>query len=249
MRLMGKRALVTGSSKGIGAAMAKAFAKEGATVVVNYRSSKAEASSVVEEITSRGGKALLVQADVSKSNEIDELFGTIRRRLRGIDIVVNNAGYADSGIWNAPVSEIDPSMWLRVFEVDVLGTFFCCQKAVPLMDHGGAIVNISSTPAIAGDKDGLVYACAKSSVLTMTKMLSRILAPRLRVNCMVLGSIETSWKDWLSSERVDELRKGIPLQRFGTPEEVANLALFLASDESSYITGQGIVCDGGEVTH
>jgi 3-oxoacyl-[acyl-carrier protein] reductase len=249
LRLKGKRALVTGSSKGNGAAIAKVFAKEGATVVVNYRASKAEASSVVEEIGSMGGKALLVQGDVSKVNEVNELFSTIRKKLRGIDILVNNAGYADGRIWNAPLGEIDASMWSRVFEVDVFGAFYCCQKAVPLMGRGGAIVNVSSTPAIAGDKEGLVYACAKSSVLAMTKMLSRILAPKIRVNCMVLGSFETSWTDWLSSRRLEDLRRAIPLGRFGSPEEVANLALFLASDESSYITGQGIVIDGGEVTH
>jgi len=249
LRLKGKRALVTGSSTGIGAAIAKTFAREGAAVVVNYRSSKDKAYSVMKEITSGGGKALIARADVSKASDRDGLFRLITQKLGGIDILVNNAGYSDALVWNASLNEIDRSMWTRVFEVDVIGTFFCCQKAASLMGRRGTIVNISSTPAIAGDTEGLVYACAKSAVLTMTKMLSRSLAPRIRVNCMVLGSIETSWTSWLSSRRLEELRRGIPLGRFGSPEEVANLALFLASDESSYITGQGVVIDGGEVTH
>jgi len=250
LRLEGKRVLVTGSSRGIGAAIAKTFAQEGATVVVNYRSSKAEADSVVREIISGGGRALLVQADVSRDAEIKKLFELVKSRLGGIDILVNNAGLADGRVWNAPVEEVDRSMWERVFGVDVFGAFFCSQRAASLMKRkGGVIVNISSTPAIAGDTEGLVYACAKASVLAMTKMLSRMLSPKVRVNCMVLGSIETSWVGWLDASRRRELKSAIPLGRFGRPEEVADLALFLASDESSYVTGQGIIIDGGEVSH
>jgi len=250
LRLKGRRALVTGSSRGIGAAIAKAFAREGATVVISYSSSAREATRVLGEIASRGGNALLARADLTKEEEVESLFRLIKKELRGIDILVNNAGYSEGRVWNARLEEIDSSMFERVFAVDVLGTFLCCQKAAALMaGKGGAIVNISSTPAITGDNEGLVYACAKSSVLTMTKMLSKMLAPRIRVNCMVLGSIETSWTEWLTLERIKELKAAIPLGRFGLPEEVANLAVFLASDESSYLTGQGIVIDGGEVAH
>ncbi len=140
-------------------------------------------------------------------------------------------------------------MWLRVFSVDVFGAFDCAQNAVKLMPKGGAIVNVSSTPVLVGDTQGLVYACGKGAVLTMTKMLAKSLVPKIRVNCMILGSIKTGWLQWFDKAGADSLRSSIPMGRFGEPADVANLAVFLASDESSYMTGQGIVLDGGEVTH
>jgi 3-oxoacyl-[acyl-carrier protein] reductase len=166
-----------------------------------------------------------------------------------VDVLVNNAGLADGNIWNAPIQTITREMWLRVFSVDVFGTFDCSQNALKMMPDGGAIVNVSSTPVLVGDTQGLVYACGKGAVLTMTKMLAKALAPRIRVNCMILGSIKTGWLQWFDKAAVDELRSSIPMRRFGEPEDVANLAVFLASAESSYMTGQGIVLDGGEVTH
>ncbi len=117
------------------------------------------------------------------------------------------------------------------------------------MPKGGAIVNVSSTPVLAGDTQGMVYACGKGAVLTMTKMLAKSLVPRVRVNCMILGSIRTGWLRWLDEAAAGALLSSIPMGRFGEPADVANLAVFLASDESSYVTGQGIVLDGGEVTH
>lgn len=247
MRLKGKRALVTGSSRGVGAAIARAFAEEGSYVIVNYRTSESDASNVVRSIKERGGEALAFRADISDVDDVRKLFSFIYDNLGGLDVLVNNAGYSDSRIWNAKINEITPDMWQSVFSVDVFGSFYCSQRAVSIMRDGGCIINISSTPAIAGDVEGLVYACAKASVLAMTKMLAKMLAPRIRVNCMILGSIETGWLNWISNERREELLAAIPLKRFGKPEEVANLAVFLASDESSYITGQGIIIDGGEL--
>jgi len=245
--LPGKRVLVTGSSRGIGAEVAKLFASEGATVVVNYRSSKAEADSVVRSIVGRKGKAFAIGADVSDPSSVARMFSTIKERLGGLDILVNNAGLSDSTIWNARLEEITLAMWKKVFEVDAFGTFLCTQGALPMMRKGASVVNIASTPAIAGDRDGIVYAAAKGSVVTMTKMLAKNLAPRVRVNCMVFGSFETTWVDWLNKEAADSYRAAIPMGRFGNPKEAAALALFLASDESSFITGQTVVIDGGEV--
>jgi 3-oxoacyl-[acyl-carrier protein] reductase len=248
MKLAGKIALVTGSSKGIGAAIARKFAMEGASVVVNYRSSEAEAKKLAARILKEGGREVtLVRADISQEADREALFREVGRRFGRLDVLVNNAGASDGKIWNSKVSEITTEMWPKVFGVDVYGTFFCSQRAVPLMKRGGSIINIASTPVLTGDTQGLVYACAKASVFTMTKMLSRMLAPKVRVNCMILGSIETTWVDWLDKETLERYRSEISLARLGKPEEVANVAAFLASEESSYVNGQGIVVDGGEV--
>jgi 3-oxoacyl-[acyl-carrier protein] reductase len=248
LKLQGKVALVTGSSKGIGAAIARKFAVEGARVVVNYRSSEADARKLAARIRREGGKEVtLVRADISQRPDREALFRAIESGFGRLDVLVNNAGASDGKIWNSKVSEITPEMWPKVFGVDVYGTFFCSQRAVPLMKRGGSIINIASTPVLTGDTQGLVYACAKASVFAMTKMLARMLAPRVRVNCMILGSIETSWVDWLDKETLERYKSAISLGRMGKPEEVASVAAFLASEESSYINGQGIVIDGGEV--
>jgi 3-oxoacyl-[acyl-carrier protein] reductase len=249
LRLKGKRAFITGSSRGIGAEIAKLFAREGARVVVNYRTSKGDAEKVANSIKSAGGKAFSLGGDVSDPASVKRMFSEARRHLGGLDILVNNAGLADSSIWAPKLRDTTLQMWQRVFAVDTFGTFLCSQAAVPLMGRHGAIVNIASTPALSGDVEGLVYASAKGAVISMTKMLARSLAPRIRVNCMVFGSFRTTWVDWLDKKQLDYYRSAIPLKRLGRPSDAASLALFLASDESSFITGQSIVIDGGEVSN
>jgi 3-oxoacyl-[acyl-carrier protein] reductase len=249
LRLKGKVAVVTGSSTGNGAAIARAFAKEGADVVVHYRSSDVEAKKVVAAVKKAGRDSIAVRGDIAIRAETEAMFKEIKKKFGRVDVLVNNAGVADGSIWNSPIEKITREMWERVFSVDVFGAFDCSQNALKMMPDGGAIVNVSSTPVLAGDTQGLVYACGKGAVLTMTKMLAKTLAPkRIRVNCMILGSIKTGWLQWFDKAAVDALRSSIPLGRFGEPEDVANLAVFLASGESSYMTGQGIVLDGGEVT-
>lgn len=249
MRLEGKVAVVTGSSTGNGASIAKTFAKEGADVVVHYRSSAREANDVVRSIRSIGRESIAVKADVSSPDETRAMFSRVRRKFGRVDVLVNNAGLSDRMIWHAPIEKITREMWLRVFSIDVFGAFDCAQSAVAMMPDGGAIVNVASTPVLAGDTEGLVYASGKGAVLAMTKMLARSLVPRVRVNCMILGSIRTGWLSWFDEGGADALRSSIPMGRFGEPQDVANLAVFLASDESSFMTGQGIVLDGGEVAH
>lgn len=249
MRLEGKVALVTGSSTGNGAAIARAFAEEGADVIVHYRSSGEEARKVVASLEKFGHRSLALRADLSESQQINAMFLRIKKEFGRVDVLVNNAGLADGSIWNSPLQKLSRDMWSRVFAVDVFGAFDCTQNAVKMMPKGGAIVNVSSTPVLSGDVQGLVYASAKGSVLAMTKMLAMSLAPRIRVNCMILGSIRTGWLEWFDAAAVDALKSSIPLGRFGEPSDVASLAVFLASPESSYMTGQGIVLDGGEVTH
>jgi 3-oxoacyl-[acyl-carrier protein] reductase len=247
LRLKDKVALVTGGSRGIGSAISKTFAREGARVLVNYRASDAEANKVVAAIRKAGGQAWPVRADISKKEDVDRMFDFVEKKFGRMDVLMNNAGVADEKIWNAKLEDITPEMWWRVLSVDLVGGFLCDQRAAHLMRRGGVILNIASTPVLSGDTQGLVYACAKAGVLTKTKMLSRILAPKVRVNCMILGSIETGWVDWLSEETVKSYQSSIPLGRFGKIEEVASVAAFLASDDSSYITGQSIVVDGGDI--
>ncbi len=246
MRLKGKRALVTGSSQGIGAEIAKLFAKEGATVVLNHRSGKPHSEPVLGSIKRAGGRAFAVHADVSDPSSLNEMFREIKRRLGGLDILVNTAGLSDSEIWNLDVPRIRLDMWKRVFAVDAFGTFLCTQGAVEMMGNGSSVVNVASTPALVGDTEGLVYASAKGAVISMTRMLAKMLAPKTRVNCMAFGSFDTTWVDWLDEGQLKSYKAAIPLGRFGKPAEAARLALFLASDESSFITGQVIVIDGGE---
>jgi 3-oxoacyl-[acyl-carrier protein] reductase len=246
LRLQGKRALVTGSSQGIGAEVARLFAREGATVVLNHRPGESHSEPVLNAIRRGGGKALAVHADVSDPASVREMFAVIESRLGGLDILVNNAGLADPRLWSLSLKETTLEMWQRVFAVDTFGTFLCAQGAARLMKRGSSIVNVASIPALVGDSDGLVYASAKGAVVSMTRMLAKMLAPRTRVNCVAFGSFSTTWVDWLGKEQADAYRSAIPLGRFGRPSEAANAVLFLAGDESSFITGQVLVVDGGE---
>ncbi|MDG6942183.1 MAG: SDR family oxidoreductase [Nitrososphaerota archaeon] len=244
--LKGKRALVTGSSQGIGAEIARLFAREGATVAVNHRGGRSHRDAVLDSIEHAGGNALVVHADVSDKRSVDAMFSKLRREFGGLDILVNAAGLADRRLWNIGLDETTLDMWERVFAVDTFGTFLCVQGAARLMKRGGSVVNIASIPALVGDTEGLVYASAKGAVVSMTRMLAKMLAPKIRVNCMAFGSIETTWVDWLDKAQKRSYLSAIPMGRFGKPSEAASLALFLASGQSSFITGQVVALDGGE---
>ncbi len=246
MRLEGKRALVTGSSQGIGAEIAKLFAKEGAAVVLSHRPASKHTEPVLTSIKESGGKAFVVHVDVSDPSSVAAMFDEIKKEVGGLDILVNNAGLSDRSLWNLSLEQTRLEMWQRVFAVDAFGTFLCTQGATGLMGRGSAVVNVASTPALVGDTEGLVYASAKGAVVSMTRMMAKMLAPKTRVNCMAFGSFETTWVDWLDRSQVEAYKDAIPLKRFGKPIEAARLALFLASEESSFMTGQVLVLDGGE---
>ncbi len=228
--------LVTGGSRGIGAAIARAFAAAGARVAINYRRSQQEAQEVA---ASFGGVAL--KGDVGR--QADRLIDEVVRRFGRLDILVNNAGHSERAIWTNNLDAITDDMWDRVMETDLRGTFRCCRAAARVMKQG-KIVNVTSIPALTGEPEGIVYSIAKAGVLGMTKSLAMMLAPRIQVNCMALGSIETGWVPWLSPALQRSYRSAIPVGRFGKPEEVAELALFLAGND--WVTGQTYVLDGGE---
>jgi len=218
-----RRVLVTGGTRGIGAAVARAFEAEGAKVVVSSRSSglRGDVSLDAERIVARAAKS-----------------------LGGLDVLVCCAGVADPKLWNLAPDAVTPELWDLAQKTDLWGTFACARAASKRMGRGGAIVTVASIPALVGDSDGLVYAVAKGGVVALTKMLAVKLAPKIRVNCVAFGSIETGWTDWLSPRQKRKYAAAIPLGRFGRPEEAAEAALFLA--KNAWTTGQTLVLDGGE---
>ncbi len=250
LKLKGEVAVITGSSRGIGKAIALEFAKEGAKIVINYSKSKEEALKVMGEIKELGADVIEIQADVSSENDVKRLFDETIKHYGYVSILVNNAGHGSKNYWNATLWDINRNMWDEIISVDLWGALLCSKEAAKsMLKHGhGSIINITSTPGIAGGSDGIVYAIAKSGIIGLTRTLATILAPNIRVNAVALGSIKTGWLQWLSKEDTEELIKHIPLKRLGEPEEVAKTVLFLASQDSSYITGQVIIVDGGVIT-
>jgi 3-oxoacyl-[acyl-carrier protein] reductase len=231
-----KVVLVTGGSRGNGAAIARVFAAAGYEVAVNYRKSKADAEKVAATF---GGVA--VKGDVGK--DADALIGGVVKKLGRLDVLVNNAGASDRAAWTDDLDAVTDEMWDRILDTDLRGTFRCCRAAARVMTKG-KIINVTSIPALTGEREGIIYSIAKAGVLGMTKSLAMLLAPRIQVNCMALGSIETGWVEWLPPALRKSYASAIPVGRFGRPEEVGELALFLAQND--WVTGQTYVLDGGE---
>jgi len=236
-KLRGKVALITGGASPIGQATAAALAAAGARVVLHYRSSKAAAERVARKL---GGLAI----SGTLPGDADAIVKETVRRLGRLDVLVNNASYIEKAGWTEDLEKLDLDMWRRAFEADVLGTFACSRAAARVMKRGGKIVTIGSIPALVGDRDGLIYATAKAAIIGMSKSLALVLAPKIQVNCMALGSVETAWTQWLSPTQRKAYESVIPLGRFGRPEEVAELAAYLATTD--WMTGQTLVLDGGE---
>jgi 3-oxoacyl-[acyl-carrier protein] reductase len=245
-KLAGKVAVVTGASKGIGAEIARQLAAAGASVVVNYASSKAGADKVVADIAAKDGKALAVQADVSKPAEVTRLFAETKRAFGRVDVLVNNAGVYEF----SPLDAISEEHFHKQFNLNVLGLLLASQEAARLMgDGGGSIINISSAVTAITPPNTAVYAGTKGAVDTITGVLAKELGPRkIRVNAINPGMIET---EGVKSASLDEgdMRKWIeanaPLGRIGQVGEIAPAAVFLASDDSSYLTGETIRISGG----
>ena len=242
--LDGKVAVVTGASKGIGAAIAKHLAAEGAAVVVNYASSKAGADKVVGEITAKGGKALAVQADVARKADIERLFAAMKQAFGALDILVNNAGIYD----NMPLGQITEDHFHRNFNLNVLGLILTTQEALHhFPPEGGSIVNTNSMVSTLSPAGMAIYNATKSAVDNLTRTFAKELGPRkIRVNSVNPVPVET--EGTRSSGIIDEFQAitaSIPLGRIGQPQDIAPAIAFLASPESGWITGETLYVSGG----
>jgi 3-oxoacyl-[acyl-carrier protein] reductase len=242
MLLTDKVALVTGSSRGIGRAIALALAAEGAKVVVNYAQSATAAEEVVALIQQQGGTALALQADVADVTQVDQLFKRLIEQWGRLDILVNNAGITRDGL----VLRMKDADWESVLDLNLSGVFWCCRQATKIMlkQRSGRIVNISSTSGVMGNAGQVNYSAAKAGVIGLTKALARELASRgVTVNAVAPGFISTDMTQDLDPKPIQAM---IPLGRFGTPEEVAGVVRFLAADPAAlFMTGQVLCIDGG----
>lgn len=246
MNLKNKVAVVTGASNGIGREIARALAKEGAAVVINYRSSKEKAEALKEELLSLGLQAETFQADVSSFSEAQSLIDFAVERFGALDILVNNAGItADNLILRMGEDDFD-----RVVNVNLKGAWNCSKHAAKHMakQRSGKIINISSVVGLVGNPGQSNYAAAKAGIIGMTKALAKELAKRnITVNAVAPGFIKTEMTEKLNPEWISEIEKNIPLGRIGETADVAKVVAFLCRDEADYITGQVINVDGGLV--
>src|SRR5918996_3074289 len=248
LRLEGKVAFVTGAQQGIGAATALALARAGADVGVNYLDNPDGASAVAREITAMGRRATLVQGDVSVPAHVDGMTATIVRELGAIEVLVNNAGVYP----RVPFLEMKEGDWDYVLDVNLKGSFLCAQAAARLMiaqRRGGAIVNVAST-AVRGAVRGVHYSASKSGVVGMTRAMALELAPYgIRVNAVAPGLTDTAQPRYgHPEEELAEMARAVPLGRMAQPEEIADVIVFLASDEARYVTGQTLFANGGTYT-
>lgn len=236
--------LVTGASRGIGAAISILFGKSGDTVIVNYLSNAERANKVVEEITAAGGTAAALQADVSKSGQATKMIDEVTQKYGRLDVLVNNAGMSRGGL----LMLLDEKDWDAVIDSNLKGVFNCCKAASRQMisQKKGVIINMSSMGGITGLAGQSDYCASKGGIIAFTKALSKELAQSgIRVNSVSPGMIETEMTEGLPKPVKDKFLDIIPLKRFGTPDEVAGVVRFLASDDAAYITGENIIVSGG----
>jgi 3-oxoacyl-[acyl-carrier protein] reductase len=239
-------AIVTGASRGIGRAIAIALSEAGARVVINYQYNKSGAAEVTGLINGRGGKALAYGADVCVPDDVETMVQATLRRWQRVDILVNNAGVTR----DAPFARMRDEQWNSVIEIDLTSAFVCVQAVLPTMEQQGygRIVNVSSLSGLTGNVGQVNYSAAKAGLIAMTKDLAREVAPSgITVNAVAPGYIETDMIGDVSKQHLEWALNAIPLQRFGSPEEVAAAVRFLALPEASYINGHTLVVDGGWV--
>lgn len=244
-RLKNKVAVVTGASKGIGAGIAKGLAAEGASVVVNYASSKEGAEKVVAEIKAQGGNAIAVQGDMAKAADVERIFAETKKAFGRLDVLVNNAGVYEF----APIGDITEKHFHRIFDTNVLGPILATREAVKYLGEGGSVINIGSVAATSGPATAAVYSATKGALDSATRALANELGPKkIRVNSINPGPVETEGSHAAGFIGSDFLKGAIaqtPLGRIGQPEDFGPIAVFLASDESGWLTGETLLASGG----
>ncbi len=243
-RLDGKRALVTGGSRGIGRAVALRLASEGASVAVNYRSGAAEAEAVAEEIRAAGAASAALQANVADAGDAERLVSAASEALGGLDILVNNAGITRDSL----LMRLSEEDWDAVVDTNLKGAFLCTRAAVRpmLRQRSGRIINMASVVALTGNPGQANYTAAKAGLIGFTKTVAWEVASRgITVNAIAPGFITTEMTAGLAEDVLERVRERIPLGGFGAPEDVAACAAFLASEDARYVTGQTLSIDGG----
>jgi NAD(P)-dependent dehydrogenase (short-subunit alcohol dehydrogenase family) len=245
MRLAGKHALVTGAQQGIGRATVLALAREGADVAINWLDDKAAAERLAGEVKAAGRKAFTTQGDVSKSKEVDRMVADADAALGGLDVLVNNAGVFP----RSPFLDLSESEWDQVLDINLKGSFLCAQAVARRMvadGRRGAIVNISSS-SVRGNALGVHYAASKTGIIGMTRSMALALAGKgIRVNAVAPGITDTAQPRYQFSEsEMQEQSRLVPLGSMALPEDIANILVFLASDESRFITGETVHANGG----
>jgi 3-oxoacyl-[acyl-carrier protein] reductase len=241
-----KVAVVTGASRGIGRGIALELAKRGASVVINYHANADAANEVVAQIEASGGRALAVQADVSKIEAAEQLIKATTEKFGKIDVLVNNAGTTRDGL----ILRLKEADWDTVIDTNLKSAWNCAKFAISAMmrKRYGRIINITSVSGIAGNGGQSNYSASKAGLIGLTKALAREVAARqITVNAVAPGFVGTDLTSGLSPDLLDQINKSIPLERWGTVEDVAAAVAFLASDEAAYITGQVLSVDGGLV--
>ncbi|GAC1404117.1 MAG: 3-oxoacyl-[acyl-carrier-protein] reductase [Ktedonobacteraceae bacterium] len=245
----GKTVVVTGAGRGIGRTLALGFAAQKATVLVHYAHSEQGAQDVVFQIERDGGHAVLMQADLSQPNQIAQFVTNAHTQLGPFDVWINNAGASANTSETNGMDEI--AVFERMMALDVMGAWQCCRQVEPFMRDYGCILTIGWDGALSG-APGLtnqLYAMSKGAIMSLTRCLALEFAPRIRVNCIAPGWVENEWAQQLSPHTHQRMIQNVPMERWGTAEDVLGTALFLASPASSYITGQILLVNGGQVRY
>lgn len=241
---MAKVALITGASRGIGRATAEEFAKAGYQVAANFCSSGQAVEEFARQMAQQGCSVLPCQADVSDPQQVEQMVQTVLQQFGHIDVLVCNAGIARQGL----LTDFTPEDWRRMMAVNLDGTFYCCRSVLPSMihRHSGSIITTSSIWGLTGASCEVPYSAAKAGIIGLTKALAKEVGPSgIRVNCIAPGVVDTEMNGALGQEVMDQLREETPLCTIGTPQQIAQVSLFLAGERASFVTGQVISPNGG----